>query len=379
MQAANNVNETITDESDLVEHLSKENTYLKAKCKQLEDRCRNLEKKLTTTTTNQDSSSNTNSNNTATNTGFETGSVWLSSTSSKSAMPMRPSNVYPPLKVRLQKLNEKSVALKWNHNPKNALVDLSGYNVYINNELLATMAPADKIASIDGMKEEGEYQIFIRAVSGNRVESDSSNVVITRVRKKPSDSSLSKFYLSLRLRKFFNLTLNFLNFLIISGESRKTSRKLKSPSETAEKSEDGDSSIASTNEAKQKRINEASSAVAADKLRSTELSPIKKTPRQTVASRLFKELVDDSTVSIAGSVENLRQQQPQQQQKQKEERVSARHSSSITEIVDTVKFSSSEPNLTKTNHYSMTRSDGDESRSPMRQSISLSDSSRIIQ
>lgn len=104
-------------------------------------------------------------------------------------------DIYPPLKVRLQKLNEKSVALKWNHNLKNSLIDLSGYNIYINDELLATMKATDKIASVNGMKEEGEYRIYIKAVCG-QIESDASNTVITRVKKKPStiltESSYSK-------------------------------------------------------------------------------------------------------------------------------------------------------------------------------------------
>lgn len=181
------VSEHTGDQFELINHLDKENSYLKAKCKQLEERCRNMEKKLTSQENTRVSNSNTYSSAGETATRSE---ITRSSGLDKLKQP-RPS-VYPPLKVRLQKLNEKSVALKWNHNPKNSLIDLSGYNVYINNDLLATMAPNDKIASIDGMKEEGEYQIYITAVC-DRVESEKSNTVITRVKKKANDS-LSKIF-----------------------------------------------------------------------------------------------------------------------------------------------------------------------------------------
>ncbi len=58
--------------------------------------------------------------------------------------------VFPPLRVRLQKLNEKRVALKWAHNPKNYLNEINGYNIYINNKLCGKMSPNDMIASING-------------------------------------------------------------------------------------------------------------------------------------------------------------------------------------------------------------------------------------
>lgn len=91
--------------------------------------------------------------------------------------------MYPPLRVRLQKLNEKSVALKWNHNPKNFLIALSGYNIYINDELCAELKAEDQIASINGLQEEGEYRIYVKSVCGQQ-ESECSNVVVTRVKRK---------------------------------------------------------------------------------------------------------------------------------------------------------------------------------------------------
>jgi hypothetical protein len=176
--------------------LEKENNDLKLKYKQLEDKCRNLEQKIVRQKENyqksgdfSNTSNNNNNNNTSrlsdtTNTSKSNKNVI--ETGGNSHMIQQPKlEIHPPLRVRLQKLNEKSVALKWNHNPKNVLVELTGYNVYINEDLLATMRPNDKIASIDGMKEEGEYRIYIKSVCG-QIESDISNTVITRVKKKPS-------------------------------------------------------------------------------------------------------------------------------------------------------------------------------------------------
>jgi hypothetical protein len=91
------------------------------------------------------------------------------------------------LRVRLQKLSEKTVALKWNHNPKNIFIQIAGYNIYINSELCGTMKPDEVSASIDGIQTEGEYKIFIRSFLGN-LESPDSNQVITRVKKKPAET-----------------------------------------------------------------------------------------------------------------------------------------------------------------------------------------------
>lgn len=94
--------------------------------------------------------------------------------------------IYPPIRVRLQKLNEKRVALKWSMNPKNALIELTGYNIYINGKLCGKMGPNDTIASINGINQEGEYRIHIRSFYAN-TESEDSNEVVTRVkRKQPS-------------------------------------------------------------------------------------------------------------------------------------------------------------------------------------------------
>ena len=93
--------------------------------------------------------------------------------------------VHPPLRVRLQKLNEKRVALKWNHNPQNRLLEVHGYSVYINGKLCGQMSPNDLVASINGIQEEGEYRIVVRAFHGPH-ESPNSNEVITRVKRKVS-------------------------------------------------------------------------------------------------------------------------------------------------------------------------------------------------
>lgn len=182
--------------------VERENTELRMKCKQLEERCRNLESKITSQKENYQQKKSTdysNNNNTLSDT-TNTSTTSKSNRQTEATTPSRQPkpDIYPALKVRLQKLNERSVALKWNHNPKNALLDLTGYNIYINDEMLATMKPSDKIASIDGMKEEGEYRIYIKSVCG-QVESESSNVVITRVKKKhphaDNNSMVYSFYL----------------------------------------------------------------------------------------------------------------------------------------------------------------------------------------
>lgn len=96
--------------------------------------------------------------------------------------------IFPPIRVRLQKLNEKRVALKWNHNPKNNLTEIHGYSIYINNKLCGKMSPNDLIASINGIQEEGEYRIYIRSFF-NSIESENSNEVITRVKRKQVEES----------------------------------------------------------------------------------------------------------------------------------------------------------------------------------------------
>jgi hypothetical protein len=62
----------------------------------------------------------------------------------------------PPLRVRLQKVNEKSVALKWDHNSANKQV--SGYRIYINDILRGAVKSTDLKALINGIQEEGEYK-----------------------------------------------------------------------------------------------------------------------------------------------------------------------------------------------------------------------------
>ncbi len=66
--------------------------------------------------------------------------------------------IHPPLRVRLQKVNEKSVALKWDHNPLNSEVNISGYKIYINNIMRGTVKSTDLKALINGIQEEGEYK-----------------------------------------------------------------------------------------------------------------------------------------------------------------------------------------------------------------------------
>ena len=64
----------------------------------------------------------------------------------------------PPLRVRLQKVNEKSVALKWDHNQSNVNNKIGGYRIYINSVLRGTVKPTDMKALINGIQEEGEYK-----------------------------------------------------------------------------------------------------------------------------------------------------------------------------------------------------------------------------
>ena len=73
-------------------------------------------------------------------------------------------------------------------NPKNALIELTGYNIYINGKLCGQMGPNDNIASINGINQEGEYKIFIRSYYAN-IESEDSNEVVTRVKRKQTASN----------------------------------------------------------------------------------------------------------------------------------------------------------------------------------------------
>jgi hypothetical protein len=176
--------------------LERENQELKLKYRLLEEKCKSLESRLNSQQ-QKENYQNKSSDQAISNNSYGYSSVLgnqrladatntTKSTKQPSEQQQQPKlELYPPLRVRLQKLNEKSVALKWNHNAKNLLVELTGYNVYINNDLLATMKASDKIASIDGIKEEGEYRIFIKSVCGQH-ESEASNTVITRVKKKPT-------------------------------------------------------------------------------------------------------------------------------------------------------------------------------------------------
>ncbi len=62
----------------------------------------------------------------------------------------------PPLRVRLQKVNDKSVALKWDHNSSNK--QIGGYRIYINDIQRGTVKATDLRALINGIQEEGEYK-----------------------------------------------------------------------------------------------------------------------------------------------------------------------------------------------------------------------------
>lgn len=135
--------------------------------------------------------------------------------------------IYPPLRVRLQKLNEKRVALKWSPNPKNALIELTGYNIYINGKLCGKMGPNDTIASINGINQEGEYKIFIRSYYVN-IESDDSNEVVTRVKRKQPISTKSN--VSTAESDENNLTNNNTNQTSNTNELNESFNKTKSDS-----------------------------------------------------------------------------------------------------------------------------------------------------
>ena len=160
--------------------LLRENEELKSKLKALESRYHMLETKMETLSLMESVSKMSSSQTDQ--------KLIKDSLDSSSQQPKL--EIYPPLRVRLQKLNEKSVALKWDHNPLNILIDLEGYHVYINEELCGVMKAKDQIASINGIQEEGEYRIHLRAFYGE-VESAKSNEVITRVKKKNSSNRSS--------------------------------------------------------------------------------------------------------------------------------------------------------------------------------------------
>ncbi len=187
--------------NDSIEAVNAENANLKHKCKQLEEKCKQLQLKLDLSLRTQselykkylkieeqdksvhfDFKSNENkAENQTSNTNNESLPVVSHKTEPKL-------DIHPPLRARLQKLNEKSVALKWSHNPKNLLISLTGYNIYINEELCAELNPNDQIASINGLQDEGEYRICVRACCG-KLESENSNVVVTRVKRKLKKSN----------------------------------------------------------------------------------------------------------------------------------------------------------------------------------------------
>ena len=157
-------NQQLSSESDLV----KENIFLKEKLNKMEQKYNTLLAESNRHDLSDDRSKLTKI---------------LSNSTQTSPIETPKFNIYPPIKVRLQKLNEKRVALKWNHNPKNLLIELNGYNIYINGKLCGKMSPNDMIASINGIQEEGEYRIFIRSFCGDK-ESENSNQVVTRVKRK---------------------------------------------------------------------------------------------------------------------------------------------------------------------------------------------------
>ncbi|RNA31872.1 centrosomal of 97 kDa [Brachionus plicatilis] len=157
-------------EADLAKKLKIENEGLMLKVKLLEEKCKSLEEQVPKSETEDEVE-------------FKYKKVEEESVEPKI-------QIHPPLKVRLQKLNEKSVALKWNHNPKNLFVEITGYKIYINDELCGTMKSSDTIAAINGIQEEGEYKIFLKTFL-NKMESDKSNCVITRVKKKHNKNQTS--------------------------------------------------------------------------------------------------------------------------------------------------------------------------------------------
>jgi hypothetical protein len=199
-----NINSLKTTNAKEIESLKDENAEIKLKCKFLEDKCKQLQIKLDLSLKTQtelhkkyhkinENSQSQQHHDHIKNENFkfdfnaknESSNSSTGSDENNSKNKAEPkAELHPPLRVRLQKLNEKSVALKWNHNPKNNLVHLTGYNIYINDELCAELNPEDQIASINGLQDEGEYRIYIKSCCGKHSESESSNLVVTRVKRK---------------------------------------------------------------------------------------------------------------------------------------------------------------------------------------------------
>lgn len=157
-------------EEDMIKNLKIENEGLLLKVKLLEEKCKRLEAQVPKSETEDE--------------------VEFKYKKADEENVEPKIQIHPPLKVRLQKLNEKSVALKWNHNPKNLFLEITGYKIYINDELCGTMKSSDTIAAINGIQEEGEYKIYLRAFL-NQMESDKSNCVITRVKRKQNKNQTS--------------------------------------------------------------------------------------------------------------------------------------------------------------------------------------------
>lgn len=174
---------------DSVAHreLQDENRALKEKISFLESKCADLELRFNTMEAN--SKGNTSNTTLGTKLIEKTMDDTVdNTTATASNLQQEPKiEIHPPVRVRLQKLNEKRVALKWNHNPMNQLCEIHGYNIYINGKLCGKMSPNDLVASINGIQEEGEYRIVMRAFYGSH-ESANSNEVITRVKRKANAS-----------------------------------------------------------------------------------------------------------------------------------------------------------------------------------------------
>jgi len=172
--------------------IAQENLVLREQIKMLEQKCRNFEEKIVELKLKEKSvnSDLTRNSTLATQTSFETKLQTTSSAAENDKenheqATQRDPTIHPPLRVRLQKLSEKSVALKWDHNPNNANTDIAGYRIYINNLIRGTLRASDMIALINGIQEEGEYKILMKSFN-EKAESGDSNYVITRVKKRPN-------------------------------------------------------------------------------------------------------------------------------------------------------------------------------------------------
>lgn len=169
------------------QELQDENRVLKEKIRFLEDKYADLELRFRA----MGASPKGNTSNTTLGTKLieKTMDDTVDNTTATTTAAIEPKiEIHPPVRVRLQKLNEKRVALKWNHSPMNQLCEIHGYNIYINGKLCGKMSPNDLLASINGIQEEGEYRIFMRAFYGSH-ESANSNEVITRVKRKANTQS----------------------------------------------------------------------------------------------------------------------------------------------------------------------------------------------